>query len=67
MSACTTGMIEEGRLLELLEGRPEGLEVVMTGRNPSAALAERADYLTEMKLVKHPFQQGVSAREGIEY
>ena len=58
MSACTTGMIE---------GRPEGLEVVMTGRNPSAALAERADYLTEMKLVKHPFQQGVSAREGIEY
>ena len=39
----------------------------MTGRNPSAALAERADYLTEMKLVKHPFQQGVSAREGIEY
>ena len=67
MSACTTGMIEEGRLLELLEGRPEGLEVVMTGRNPSAALAERADYLTEMKLVMHPFQQGVSAREGIEY
>lgn len=67
MSACTTGMVEEGRLLELLEGRPEGLEVVMTGRNPSAALAERADYLTEMKLVKHPFQRGVSAREGIEY
>lgn len=67
MSACTTGMIEEGRLAELLEGRPEGLEVVMTGRNPGAALVEKADYVTEMKLVKHPFQHGVPAREGIEY
>ena len=67
MSACTTGMIDEARLLELLERKPAGLEVVMTGRNPGEALLERADYVTEMKLVKHPFQQGVPAREGIEY
>ena len=55
------------RLAELLEGRPEGLEVVMTGRNPGEALVEKADYVTEMKLIKHPFQHGVPAREGIEY
>ena len=43
------------------------LEVVMTGRNPSPALAERADYLTEMCLRKHPYEEGISARKGIEY
>lgn len=67
MSACTTGMIGEARLLELLEQKPDGLEVVLTGRNPGQALLERADYVTEMKLIKHPFQRGVPAREGIEY
>ena len=39
----------------------------MTGRDPSRALLDAADYVTEMKLVKHPFQRGVPAREGIEY
>ncbi|MFR0949629.1 MAG: cob(I)yrinic acid a,c-diamide adenosyltransferase [Ruminococcus callidus] len=37
------------------------------GRNPSPALAERADYLTEMCLRKHPYEEGISARKGIEY
>ena len=67
MSALSTGMIGEARLLELLAGRKAELEVVMTGRDPSQALLDAADYVTEMKLVKHPFQRGVPAREGIEY
>lgn len=67
VGACTSGMIGEVRLLALLEARPAELEVVLTGRGPSQALLERADYVTEMKMVKHPFQRGVSAREGIEY
>ena len=67
MSACSTGMVDEGRLLALLAGRSEGLEVVLTGRGPSQALLDAADYVTEMKLVKHPFQRGIPAREGIEY
>ena len=67
MSALSTGMIGEARLLELLAGRKADLEVVMTGRDPSRALLDAADYVTEMKLVKHPFQRGVPAREGIEY
>ena len=67
MSACTTGMIDETRLLELLRERPEGLEVVLTGRNPSETLVGAADYVTEMKKIKHPYERGVAARKGIEY
>lgn len=67
MSACTTGMVDPARLLALLDGKPEGLEVVLTGRNPPQALLEAADYVTEMKKIKHPFDWGVAARPGIEY
>ncbi len=67
MSACTTGMIQEERLLELLREKPEALEVVMTGRNPSQALMDQADYVTEMRKIKHPFDQGVPARLGVEF
>ena len=67
MSACTTGMIQEERLLELLHEKPDALEVVMTGRNPSQALLDRADYVTEMRKVKHPFDRGIPARMGVEF
>lgn len=67
MSACTTSMIREDRLLALLAGKPEELEVVLTGRNPSQALLDAADYVTEMKKVKHPYERGIAARKGIEY
>ncbi len=67
MSACTTGMIDVARLLALLREKPAELEVVLTGRNPSQALLDAADYVTEMKKIRHPYGQGVPARKGIEY
>ena len=67
MSACTTGVIDGTRLLALLTGKPAELEVVLTGRNPSQALLDAADYVTEMKKIKHPYERGVAARKGIEY
>ena len=67
LGACTSGMVDEARLLALLEAKPEGLEVVLTGRGPSQALQDRASYVTEMRMVKHPFEEGIPAREGIEY
>ena len=42
-------------------------ELVITGRDPDPALLERADYVTEMNLIKHPYEKGVLARKGIEY
>lgn len=67
MAACSYEMIRETEILTFLGEKPAGLEVVMTGRNPSADLIRAADYVTEMKLIKHPFEKGIPAREGIEY
>lgn len=67
LAAVRHGLVEEGRLLEALDTRPEGLEVVLTGRDPSQALLNRADYITRMECVRHPYEKGVEARRGIEY
>lgn len=66
VGACAIGMVNEKRLLELLANKPEHLEVVMTGRDPSPALADTADYLSEICKIKHPYEKGVPARIGIE-
>ena len=51
-----------------LEQKPEDSHVILTGRGAPAALIEKADLVTEMTLVKHPFrEQGVKAQPGIEY
>ena len=44
-----------------------GGELVMTGRNPDEWFCERADYISEIKKIKHPYDKGIVAREGIEY
>lgn len=67
ISACNHGTVPEHMVLEFLRNKPDGLEVVLTGRNPSERLAACADYMTEMKKIKHPFDQGIPARKGIEY
>lgn len=67
VSACNCGVVDEGRLLSFLRGRPEKLEVVLTGQDPSARLLALADYATQMRKLKHPYDSGVTARLGIEY
>lgn len=67
VSSCNHGVIDEGALLRFLKSRPARLEVVLTGREPSAALVDAADYVTEMKKIKHPFDAGIVARRGIEF
>ena len=67
MSACAHGMIDEEALLAFLRTKPEGLEVVLTGRDPSPAMQDAADYVTEMKKIKHPFDRGIPARKGVEF
>ena len=51
----------------LREERPEGVHVIVTGRNAPDALIEAADLVTEMEMVKHPFRSGVKAQKGIEF
>jgi len=66
MSAYHYGWIDQKQALEFLLHRPEKLEVVLTGRDPGEELLKLADYVTEMKKIKHPFDQGIPARKGIE-
>jgi len=54
-------------ILAFLEEKPAGVELILTGRRAPAELVERADLVTEMREVKHPYAQGVPARKGIEY
>lgn len=67
VSACRNGTIPEERLLRFLGEKPAGLEVVLTGRSPSPALLDMAHYVTEMKKLRHPFDDGIPARPGIEF
>ena len=53
-------------VMELLDEKPEGVELVLTGRYAPPELVERADLVTRMESVKHYFDDGVQARDGIE-
>jgi len=66
--ALKLGYLELGQLLEGLDRRPALTHVALTGRGAPPALVERADLVTEMRLLRHPFrEQGVKAQAGIEY
>ena len=67
MAAYKYDLIPKEEAIEFLEKKPKELEIVLTGRNPDEKLVEMADYVSEIKKVKHPFDQGISARKGIEY
>jgi len=67
IAACQYGLVEEAEVIRRLHMRPLALEVIMTGREPSAGLMEQADYVSEIRKVKHPYDRGLGAREGIEY
>ncbi|WP_298036379.1 cob(I)yrinic acid a,c-diamide adenosyltransferase [uncultured Desulfuromonas sp.] len=54
-------------VLDLLDGRPAGLEIVLTGRNAPAEVIERAALVTRMEKVRHPLDRRIPARRGIEF
>lgn len=64
---CRNKLADMDMLKDFLAKKPEGLEVVITGRNPEEWLWKLADYITDMHCVRHPYQKGISARKGIEY
>ena len=59
-------LLDEQVVLDYLKEKPENLEVIMTGNYPSKAMVEAADYVSEIRKVKHPFDEGQRARGGIE-
>ena len=67
MGALKNQLISEEDILRIIDNKPENIELIMTGRNVPEAIIDRADLVTEMKDIKHYFNNGVAAREGIEY
>lgn len=60
-------LLPEAEVLEFLQRKPYHVEVVLTGRNASETLQSHADLVTDMRQVKHPYEQGIRARKGIEF
>lgn len=67
IGAVSSGMLEKDRLLDFVKNKPEGLELVLTGRGAPHELVESADYVSEIHAVKHPAEKGISGRNGIEF
>ena len=65
--AVKFGLVDAAELLELIKIRPPHLHLVFTGRDALPELIDKADLVTEMKLIKHPFQNGIVAQSGIEF
>lgn len=66
-AALALGMVDEALLKAAVQRRPAAREVCLTGRDPAPWMREAADYLTEMRCVRHPFAQGIAARRGVEF
>lgn len=66
IGAYNMDLVDKKLLLDFIDNKPEHLEVVLTGRNPSEELINRAHYVSEIKKIKHPYDIGIVAREGIE-
>lgn len=67
LGAIEAGLFPEEKALAFLDQRPSDLEIVLTGRSPSLALMERADYRSQIVCAGHPYNMGIAARKGIEF
>lgn len=65
--AVNQGLITIKQVLDLLDEKPSSVELVLTGRGAPPEIVQRADLVTEMLMIKHPFTGGTGARRGIEY
>ena len=64
--AMDKNLLTEEKMLTFMKEKPASLELVLTGRNPSQAVQDQADYISEICKRKHPFDKGIASRVGIE-
>ena len=65
--AVSLGLVKLGDVLALVDKKPPKMDVVITGRDARQELIDRADLVTEMKEIKHPYQKGILAQKGIDF
>ena len=61
------GMLADASVFEFIRNAPNNIEIVMTGHNPPQRFIDAADYVTEFKKIKHPYDRGIQGRIGIEF
>jgi cob(I)alamin adenosyltransferase len=64
--AIDFGLLPVGEVLETIKGKPDGMELVLTGRGAPREIIEAADLVTEMREIRHYYAKGVDARVGVE-
>lgn len=65
--AVDFGLIPVNDLVKMVAGKPDNVDLILTGRHADARIVQMADVVTEMVNVKHAFERGIGAREGIDY
>lgn len=65
--AINAHMLSESEVYEFITNAPSSMEIVMTGHNPPQKFMDCADYITEFKKIKHPYDRGITVRIGIEF
>ena len=65
--AVNLNLISLDNVLDLIKSKPENVDLVLTGNYAKEEVIEAADLVTEMKEIKHPFQKGIKAKEGIDF
>ena len=66
-NAVSTGLLPLAEVTALIDSKPSDFNIVLTGRDAPAELIDRADLVTEMREVKHPYQKGILAQKGIDF
>lgn len=61
------GLVDKNNVIDILTHRPLHVEIVLTGRNAPQEIIDIADYVTELKMIKHPYEQGIPARKKIDF
>lgn len=67
MGILHNGLLTQDEVCSLLERKPDNMEIILTGREAPERIKAMAHLITEMKMIKHPFEQGIGSREGIEW
>ncbi|MEG6585167.1 cob(I)yrinic acid a,c-diamide adenosyltransferase [Dendrosporobacter sp. 1207_IL3150] len=65
--AVKFGLVSVEDVIALLDQKPEQMHVVLTGRDARDEIIEKADLVTEMREIKHPYKKGIKAQKGIEF
>ena len=65
--AVNLNLISLEDVLQLIKSKPENMDLVLTGNYAKEEVIEAADLVTEMREIKHPFQKGIKAKEGIDF